>query len=651
MKIDRNGKSRVIIENVQPQVDAGLYPAKRTVGERVDVTADIFGDGHDHIRAEVLYKKVSEKDWHVVEMQHVGNDSWKASFSVTEKVSYVFTVQAWIDHFETWFDGFKKKATAKVDVKLELLEGAQLLREIARKKNTELLKVAEKLENKNNYTGNIQLVISEEFGKIVHQHPMRGFETRFPKELEVSVEFSKALFSTWYELFPRSASLVGKHGTFKDVIKLLPRISSMGFDVLYLPPIHPIGKLNRKGKNNNVRAQAGEPGSPWAIGSDEGGHKAVHPELGTLPDYMKLIQEAKSQNIDIALDLAYQCAPDHPYIKEHPEWFKQRPDGSIQYAENPPKKYQDIYPFDFECEAWQALWSELLSVILFWVDHGINVFRVDNPHTKPIPFWEWAIAETHKLYPDIVFLSEAFTRPKIMDSLAKSGFTQSYTYFTWRVSKEELIKYMNELVHGPSRNYFRPNFWPTTPDILPFHLQHQGENIFILRLALAATLSSSYGVYGPAYEFYHNLPIEGKEEFMDSEKYEIKKYDWKKTNRMTDIISIINKARNDHRALQSTWNIHFCEIADSNLIAYIKATDDLLDIVLTIVNLDPDNKHSGYVQLPKALLKLGDKINVKLNDLMTGDQYTWTQEWNYVELNPHKIPFHLFTVTVHESNM
>ena len=651
MKIDRNGKSRVIIENVQPQVDAGLYPAKRTVGERVDVTADIFGDGHDHIRAEVLYKKVSEKDWHVVEMQHVGNDSWKASFSVTEKVSYVFTVQAWIDHFETWFDGFKKKATAKVDVKLELLEGAQLLREIARKKNTELLKVAEKLENRNNYTGNIQLVISEEFGKIVHQHPMRGFETRFPKELEVSVEFSKALFSTWYELFPRSASLVGKHGTFKDVIKLLPRISSMGFDVLYLPPIHPIGKLNRKGKNNNVRAQAGEPGSPWAIGSDEGGHKAVHPELGTLPDYMKLIQEAKSQNIDIALDLAYQCAPDHPYIKEHPEWFKQRPDGSIQYAENPPKKYQDIYPFDFECEAWQALWSELLSVILFWVDHGINVFRVDNPHTKPIPFWEWAIAETHKLYPDIVFLSEAFTRPKIMDSLAKSGFTQSYTYFTWRVSKEELIKYMNELVHGPSRNYFRPNFWPTTPDILPFHLQHQGENIFILRLALAATLSSSYGVYGPAYEFYHNLPIEGKEEFMDSEKYEIKKYDWKKTNRMTDIISIINKARNDHRALQSTWNIHFCEIADSNLIAYIKATDDLLDIVLTIVNLDPDNKHSGYVQLPKALLKLGDKINVKLNDLMTGDQYTWTQEWNYVELNPHKIPFHLFTVTVHESNM
>lgn len=649
MKIEINGKSRVIIENVQPQVDGGLYPAKRTVGERVDVTADIFGDGHDHIRAEVLYRKAEEKEWRSVEMKHLGNDNWRASFVVTEKTTYLFTVQAWIDHLETWFDGFKKKANAQVDVKLELQEGALLLQKVSAK--PENLKLAEKLENKSHYSQNIKLILSEEFENVIHGNPLREFETRYPQEFQVRVELKKALFSTWYELFPRSASLEGKHGTFQDVVKLLPRISSMGFDVLYLPPIHPIGKLNRKGKNNSVRSQAGEPGSPWAIGSDEGGHKSVHPELGTLTDYKKLIAEAKKLGIDIALDLAYQCAPDHPYVKEHPEWFKQRPDGSIQYAENPPKKYQDIYPFNFECDDWQALWNELLSVILYWVEQGVTIFRVDNPHTKPIHFWEWAIAETHKLHPDVIFLSEAFTRPKIMSSLAKSGFTQSYTYFTWRVSKDELIGYMNELIHGSSRNYFRPNFWPNTPDILPFHLQHQGENIFILRFALAATLSSNYGIYGPPYEFYHNTPIEGREEYHDSEKFEVKKYDWKRTNRMTDIISIVNKARKDHQALQSTWNLHFCDIGDSNLIGYIKATDDLSDIILTVVNLDPNNKHSGYLQLPRTLLKLENKINVKLTDLMTGDQYTWTQEWNYVELNPYKIPFHLFVVSVHESNM
>lgn len=650
MKIERRGQSRVIIENVQPRVDGGLYPAKRTVGEPVDVTADIFGDGHDHIRAEVLFKKSGAKEWRTVEMQHIGNDSWKASFVVTEKSSYVFTVQAWIDHFDTWYDGFKKKAIAKVDVKVELMEGAILLRKLAAG-NKELLKLAAQFENTTNYNDNIQAVLDDSFAEIVHQHPLREFEVRVEREFTVVVEHKKALFSTWYELFPRSASFNGKHGTFRDVIKLLPRISAMGFDVLYLPPIHPIGKVNRKGKNNSVRAQAGEPGSPWAIGSDEGGHKAIHPELGTLDDYKKLIAESKKLNIDIALDLAYQCAPDHPYVKEHPKWFKQRPDGSIQYAENPPKKYQDIYPFNFECEDWQGLWNELLSVILYWVEQGVTIFRVDNPHTKPIQFWEWAIAETHKQHPDVIFLAEAFTRPKIMASLGKAGFTQSYTYFTWRVSKDELMGYMNELVYSPSRNYFRPNFWPNTPDILPFHLQHQGENIFILRLALAATLSSNYGIYGPPYEFYDNVPMQGKEEYMDSEKYEIKKHDWKRTNRMTDIISMINKTRKTHPALQSTWNIHFCEIGDPNLIAYVKATDDLTDIVLVVVNLDPNNKHSGYLQLPKRVLKLGDKINVKLHDVMTDEHYTWTQEWNYVELNPFKIPFHLFAVKLHESNM
>ncbi|HLT75592.1 MAG TPA: alpha-1,4-glucan--maltose-1-phosphate maltosyltransferase, partial [Ohtaekwangia sp.] len=393
----------------------------------------------------------------------------------------------------------------------------------------------------------------------------------------------------------------------------------------------------------------GEPGSPWAIGSDEGGHKSIHPELGTLDDYKKLIQEAKKLNIDIALDIAFQCAPDHPYVKAHKDWFKIRPDGSIQYAENPPKKYQDIYPFNFESEDWEGLWKELLSVITYWIDQGVKIFRVDNPHTKPIRFWEWAIAEVNKNYEDIIFLSEAFTRPKVMASLAKIGFTQSYTYFTWRVPKHELTEYMNELVFGPSRNYFRPNFWPNTPDILPYHLQHQGENIFIIRLALAATLSSNYGMYGPVYEFLDNEPVPAKEEYFNSEKYEIKRHDWKKTNRMTDIITLVNKARQEHPSLQSTWNIRFCFIENQNLLAYVKATDDRSNIVLVVVNLDPHARQSGYLQLPKDYLGLGDHINIKLHDVIMDEHYTWTQEWNYVELDPYKMPFHLFKLQIHES--
>jgi starch synthase (maltosyl-transferring) len=642
------GQSRVIIENVQPQVDEGLYPAKRTIGERVDVTADIFGDGHDHIRARLLYKKEGEAKWRTVEMQHGMNDSWFASFYVHEKGIYRFTLQAWIDHFDTWYDGFRKKADANVDVHLELQEGVQFLKTLSA--GNEMLKAISKhLEAE--YSSAIRYVLSEEFATVVHQNPLIQHAHTYHKQLKVSVEHTKANFSSWYELFPRSASLDGRHGTFKDVIRLLPRVSAMGFDVLYFPPIHPIGRENRKGKNNNVKAEAGEPGSPWAIGSSQGGHKSILPELGTLEDYKKLIAEAKKFDIDIALDIAFQCAPDHPYVKEHPEWFKQRPDGSIQYAENPPKKYQDIYPFNFETENWQALWNELKSVISFWIDQGVKIFRVDNPHTKPIAFWEWAIHEIDKEYPDIIFLSEAFTRPKVMASLAKIGFTQSYTYFTWRVSKHELTEYMNELVYGQSRNYFRPNFWPNTPDILPYHLQHQGENIFIIRLALAATLSSNYGIYGPAYEFYDNVPMQGKEEYFNSEKYEVKHYDWKKTNRMTDLIALINAARKNHAALQSTWNIQFCTIENPNLLAYLKATDDLSSIILMIVNLDQHGRQSGYVQVPLSKLKINGRINLKVYDLITEEHYTWTQEWNYVELDPYKLPFHLFKLEVHESFM
>ena len=646
-----NGQLRVIIENIQPQVDGGLYPAKRTVGERVEVTAHIFGDGHDHIRAEVLYKFGKKGEWKIVEMQPMVNDEWSASFYVDEKGSYYFNVRAWVDHFDTWFDGFKKKAAAKVDVKVELMEGAAHLRKVG-KENQKILGLAKKLEDKAHVQAAINEVLSEDFAKVVHELPLRQHETASDEEFEVFVEHKKALFNTWYELFPRSSSLKpGVHGTFLDTIKLLPRIAEMNFDVLYLPPIHPIGKINRKGKNNSTLSLQGEPGSPWAIGSDEGGHKSIHKELGTMDDYKQLIKAAKAFKIDIAFDLAFQCAPDHPYVKEHPEWFRQRPDGSIQYAENPPKKYQDIYPFNFETEQWKELWEELRSVIFFWIDAGVTIFRVDNPHTKPIPFWHWVIAEVNKKYTDIIFLAEAFTRPKVMASLGKVGFTQSYTYFTWRVGKEELTAYMNELTSGPSRNYFRPNFWPNTPDILPMHLQYQGENIFIIRLALAATLSASYGVYGPPYEFCENAPVEGREEYLNSEKYEIKSYDWRKTNRMTDIVTLLNKARNENPALQTTWNLQFCTVENPNLIAFLKSTDDLSNIIIIVVNLDPHGKQSGYIQVPREKLKLGERVNLKLHDLITEESYTWTQEWNYVDLEPNKMPFHLFKVDIHESQM
>ncbi len=645
-----SGKARVIIENIQPVVDGGLYPAKRTEGESARITAAIFGDGHDHIRAHVVWKHESEKDWQRLEMQPTFNDEWAASFPTSKKGLYSFYVEAWIDHFDTWYDGFRKKAQARVEVQVELMEGVAFLKQLA-KGNKRMLELADFLSDSKNYSAAIAKVQSDEFAAIVHNNPLIENATQ-SATYQILSETKRARYSTWYEFFPRSSSLEpGRHGTFRDCIKLLPRVAAMGFDVLYFPPIHPIGKVNRKGKNNSVRSEKGEPGSPWAIGSDEGGHKAVHKELGTLEDYKELIAQAKKLGIDIALDLAFQCAPDHPYVKEHPEWFKQRPDGSIQYAENPPKKYQDIYPFNFETDQWKELWEELKSVIIFWVEQGVTIFRVDNPHTKPIPFWQWAIGEVHKQYPDVIFLSEAFTRPKIMASLAKVGFTQSYTYFTWRNTKQEIIDYVNELVNSPSRNYFRPNFWPNTPDILPYHLQHQGENIFIIRFALAATLSSNYGMYGPAYEFYENVPIEGKEEYFNSEKYEIKNYDWKRTNRMTDIIAMVNRFRKENEALQTTWNTVFCPVENNQLLAFVKVTPDLSNCILAVVTLDAHHPQAGYVGLPKELLKLGDKVNVKLHDLMTDEHYTWTQEWNYVNLNPHKMPFHLFRLSIQESNM
>lgn len=646
-------QARVIIENVQPVVDAGRFPAKCSVGERVTVTAHIFGDGHDHVRARVAVKEKRTTAWRYHELVLDGNDVWSGSYQLAETGLYEFFVEAWIDHFDTWWDGIKKKVSAKLDVTVELAEGARFLATLHHTyQDAVLKKYADIFAAPGRSSEAIQTLWTAEFARLVHDFPLVQFSTCSDVYV-IKCEFKKASFSAWYELFPRSSALEPeRHGTFRDVIKLLPRIHALGFDVLYLPPIHPIGKVNRKGKNNSVRAQAGEPGSPWAIGSDEGGHKSIHPELGTLADFVALLHEAKKLDIDLAMDVAFQCAPDHPYVKEHPDWFRQRPDGTIQYAENPPKKYQDIYPFNFETEDWQNLWNELKSVFLFWAEQGIRVFRVDNPHTKPFVFWKWVIEEVQRHYPDTIFLSEAFTRPKVMGHLAKAGFTQSYTYFTWRVAKNELVEYVTELTQGPLRNYFRPNFWPNTPDILPYHLQHQGGNIFIVRYVLAATLSSNYGMYGPVYEFLENTPVEGKEEYINSEKYEIKHYNWRATNRMTDIISLMNRIRKQHAAFHSTWNITFCPVENPNLIAYLKTTDDFSDIVLVVVNLDPYQVQTGFVQVPHWKLPVQpDCLNLKLHDLFTDNRYTWTQEWNYVELNPHTLPFHVFLLTIHESNL
>ena len=642
---------RVVIENVQPEIDGGKYPIKRVQGERVDVSADIFADGHDTIRAALAYRKVGDRNWQHTFMEAHPNDAWTASFTPTEKGYYEYQIEAWIDHLYYWYESFKKKYNAGQQLQLELREGIELLERTAalqpKKQRSALQAQVENLSN-DNYEAAVQSVLTPTFEQVVHDHPLKRNVSTYDRGLRVYVERKKALFSTWYEFFPRSASPDrSRWGTFKDAEALLPRVAEMGFDVLYLPPVHPIGEVNRKGRNNSTTAQPGEPGSPWAIGSQHGGHKAVSPELGTMEDYEHLIKTAREEyGIEVALDLAYQAAPDHPWVKDRPEWFVERPDGSIMYAENPPKKYQDIHPINFETEAWKSLYDELLSVIVFWVEKGVHVFRVDNPHTKPMPFWEWAIAEVKKEHPDVIFLSEAFTRPKRMASLAKVGFTQGYTYFTWRNNREELTEYLTELTQTEWREFFRPNFWPNTPDILPYELQNAGENHFMLRVALAATLSSNYGLYGPAYELHDNQGFNGKEEYLYSEKYEAKHYDWDARNRTTDLITKLNRVRKEQPALQTTWHIHFGEADNEQLFSYLKTDQDGQHPVWAIINMDSRYKQSGYVKVPREALGISEGEQLRVRDLLTGETYHWGEEWNYVELHPDRLPLHLFEVEV-----
>ncbi|MEX0638309.1 MAG: alpha-amylase family glycosyl hydrolase, partial [Burkholderiales bacterium] len=488
--------------------------------------------------------------------------------------------------------------------------------------------------------------LDEAMAAIAARHPDRSLEARWDIGMPLVVDRERARFSTWYELFPRSAAAEpGRHGTFKDVEKRLPYVAELGFDVLYLPPIHPVGRERRKGRNNAVAAAPDDVGSPWAIGAKEGGHKAIHPQLGTHEDFRRLVKAAARHGLEIALDIAYQCAPDHPYVKEHPGWFRKRPDGSIQYAENPPKKYEDIYPFDFECEDWKALWQELKSVLDFWIAEGVKIFRVDNPHTKSFPFWEWAIAEVRRAHPDVLFLAEAFTRPKVMHRLAKLGYTQSYTYFAWRNTKQELTDYFTELAQGPGREYLRPSVWPNTPDILTEALQVGGRAAFMQRLALAATLAASYGVYGPAYELMeHRAREPGAEEYLDSEKYQLRHWDLERADSLRAYIAAFNRIRRENPALHADASLRFLPTDNEQLIAYAKQTPDGANQIVCVVNLSPHHAHGGWVELDLGLLGIEPDRPYQMHDLLSGARYLWNGPRNFVQLDPQRSPAHVFRV-------
>ena len=643
-----DGRSRVIIENVTPEIDGGTFAAKRVCGERVIVEADIFADGHEMISGMLLFRREAEKKWHETALKLVVNDRWRADFRVDEIGRYRYTLAAWIDRFQSWRRDLQKRAEVDEHSELDILTGALIIEQAARRASAsdkkKLLEAIELLRDEDtSLSTKLTAALSDDLLELVQRYPDRGGDTRYGKELAVVVDREKARFSAWYEMFPRSSAVEpGVHGTFKDCERLLSYVASMGFDTLYLPPIHPVGYTHRKGKNNSITAAADDPGSPWAIGSAEGGHKSIHPQLGTVEEFRSFVAKAESLDLEVALDLAYQCSPDHPYVREHPKWFRWRPDGTVQFAENPPKKYQDIYPLDFTTEEWRALWEELKSIVEFWREQGIRIFRVDNPHTKPLPFWQWLIDTVKQDHPEVIFLAEAFTRPKVMYRLGKLGFTQSYSYFTWRNTKAEITEYFQELTQTEVREYFRPNLWPNTPDILPEYLQFGGRAAFMLRLVLAATLSGNYGIYGPAFELLENRPREaGSEEYLDSEKYEIKHWNRESADSLKDFITRINKIRKDNPALKCDWSLCFHEIDNEQMVCYTKRTEDLGNIILVVVNLDPHHVQSGWVRIPLEPLQLAATDSYQAHDLLTGARFLWHGARNYVQLDPKNGPAHI----------
>ncbi|CAN5870897.1 alpha-1,4-glucan--maltose-1-phosphate maltosyltransferase [soil metagenome] len=643
--------SRVIVEGIAPEIDCGAFPIKRVVGESVRVEADIFAEGHDILQAVLKHRQAGASEWSEVLMESLSNDRWASSFEVHDLGRHEYTVQAWIDRFASWHRELFKKQEAGQDVASELLEGSQLVREaVGRATGPDVDHLRERSEflakESTPQSSRIRSALDPDLSSLMDRHPDRTYAHTYEKVLGVVVEPLRARYGAWYELFPRSASPEpGRHGTFRDVEARLPYVAGMGFDVLYLPPIHPVGRSYRKGPNNTLTPGPNDPGSPWAIGSEEGGHTDIHPELGTIDDFDRLVEAARRYDIQVSLDIAFQCSPDHPWVKEHPEWFRHRPDGTIKYAENPPKKYQDIYPLEFEGEAWQSLWEALRDVFLYWIDHGVTIFRVDNPHTKPFRFWDWCINEIKRDHPEAIFLSEAFTRPKLMKRLAKGGYSQSYTYFTWRNTKEGLIEYLTELTTTDCKDYMRPNFFANTPDILHEFLQVSGRPGFQIRQVLASTLASAYGIYGPPFEQCVGTPVKhGSEEYLDSEKYQIRHWDLDAPGNLRDFIARINAIRRENPALQSNEGLRFHHIDNDQLLIYSKATADLSNVILVAVNLDPYHTQSGWVQIPPADLGLDADAGFQVHDLLSDARYLWHGEWNYIELNPHASPAHIFRV-------
>ena len=642
------GVARVVIEKVLPEIDGGRFPVKRVTGEQVCVEADVFADGHDELLCFALYRRDGEPGWTRLPMRPLGNDRWRAEFTITAPGPYRYTVEARLDPFLTWLRDLKKRLEAGQDLRVEFMAGAELISAAAGRASgttaeaRRLKELARDIGAGGDQREKAARLADPELTGLVSRWGDEAALVRYGRELGITADRVKARFSSWYEIFPRSTSAKpGRHGTFADLIARLPYISEMGFDVLYLPPIHPVGTTNRKGRNNSLTAKPGEPGSPWAIGGKAGGHKAVNPELGTLEDFEKLVAAAGEHGLEVALDIALQCSPDHPWLKEHPEWFQHRPDGSLRCAENPPKKYEDIYPLDFACKDWKPLWEEVKSVFEFWLERGVRIFRVDNPHTKPFAMWEWVIGELKRKDPGLIFLAEAFTRPKVMYRLAKAGFTQSYNYFPWRNSKWELETYFKELARTEPKEFLRPNLWPNTPDILTEYLQFGGRPAFMVRHALAATLGASYGIYGPAYELCDREPhTPGREDYKDSEKYELKSWPLDRKDSLKDFIGCVNRIRRENPALQSDASLRFFHTTNEQLICYSKHDGD--NLVIVIVNLDPDHKQSGFVELPLHELGLAGDKPYQMHDLLADRHYLWRGPKNYVELDPHKLPAHIF---------
>jgi starch synthase (maltosyl-transferring) len=685
---DVRSRRRVIVERLWPEIDGGRFPIKRSVGETVTVSADIFADGHDLLAGVVKYRRLpgakgrglpaaestdagrvlsDPPEWHECPLTACDNDRWEATFTVSELGDYEYTIEAWVDRFGSWLKGLVAKADAGQDVASELLEGAQLVHAAAMSEpgaeGMRLLEIADVLRSNAPQVARVWAAKDASLRALMQVRPDRRASTTYERTLICRVDSVRARFSAWYEMFPRSVTPdATRGGNFREAEARLADIAAMGFDVVYLPPVHPIGTTYRKGRNNALAAAANDPGSPWAIGSESGGHTAIEPGLGTIEDFERFVRLASRLGMEVALDIAFQASPDHPWVREHPAWFRHRPDGSVKYAENPPKKYQDIYPLDFESAERESLWNALRDVFLFWIGHGVRIFRVDNPHTKSFRFWEWAIAEIRRDYPDAIFLAEAFTRPKVMRYLAKAGFNQSYTYFTWRNSAHDLRDYLTELTKTELQEYMRPNFFANTPDILHEYLQTGGRPAFEVRLILAATLAASYGIYS-GFELCENVPLrQGSEEYLDSEKYQIKPRDWNRADSLRELIARVNHIRRDHPALQTNAGLNFYNTDNPHFLWFSKSAPERSERserlerserserlerserVFVVANTDPHWTQHGWVQMPIWEMGIGDRDRYIVEDLLDGAQYMWRGEWNYVRLEPATKVAHIFVI-------